>query len=63
MPAGKGSGDYGGTEVFSHDLRNSGVLAKRLMESVEAATDCLIVGSRFFFYQENKIRFLFSLSD
>ncbi len=48
MPAGKRSSDCGGVEVLWHDLRNSGVLAKRLTESVEATTDCSIVGGRFF---------------
>lgn len=63
MPAGKGSGDYRCAEVFEYDLRNSGVLAKRLTESVEAATDCSIVDGRFFCYQENRTQFRLSLFD
>ena len=57
MPAGKGSGDCGGTEVFWHDLRNSGVLAKRLIESVKATTDCSIVGGRFFAIRKTEYDF------
>lgn len=57
MPAGKGSGDYGGVEVFWHDLRNSGVLAKRLTESVEATTDCSIVVGRFFAIRKTEYDF------
>ena len=57
VSTGKGSGDYGGSKVFWYDLRNSGVLVKRLTEPVEAAADCSIVGDRFFCYQENRTRF------
>ena len=57
MPARKGNGDYGGVKVFWYDLRNSGVLAKRLTESVEATTDCSIVGGRFFAIRKTEYDF------
>ena len=57
MPAGKGSCNYRGIKVFWYDLRNSVVLAKRLAESVEAATDCSIVGGRFFAIRKTEYDF------
>ena len=57
MSAGEGSCNYRGIKVFWHDLRNSGVLAKRLTESVEATTDCSIVGGRFFAIRKTEYDF------